>query len=148
MSLAWDIHGIPCISPCQTAEIGSWLNKHGSIAAVDKELDGNPERNHVFLQHRAALLEMKVKDPKGRVTARNNPIKELIGISEEKKVGIRAPKVKWMESKSFKKRYGTLKESENPNHRRKIGDKSRLCLARGSYMTHMNLPLPNRTHTQ
>ena len=76
---------------------------------MDKELDGNPERNHVFLQHRAALLEMKVKDPKGRVTARNNPIKELIGISEEKKVGLRAPKVKWMESKSFKKRYGTLK---------------------------------------
>ena len=109
VSLAWDIHGIPCISPCQTAEIVSGLNKHGSIAAVDKELDGNPERNHVFLQYRAALLEMKVKDPKGHVTARNNPIKELIGISEEKKVGLRAPKVNWMESKNFKKRYGTPK---------------------------------------
>ena len=103
------IHGTPAISPCQTAELGPWLNKHGNIAAVDKELDGNPERNHVFLQHRQALLDMKLKDPKSRVTVKNNPITEMVGISEEKRVGLKAPKVHWMELKSFEKRYGTPK---------------------------------------
>ena len=91
---------------------------------------------------------MKVKDPKNRVTAKNNPIKELIGISEEKKVGLISPKVKWMKSKSFKKRYGTPKPESLRTQIIDIGDKSRLCLARGSYMTHMNVPLPNHTHTQ
>ena len=76
---------------------------------MDKELDGNPERNHVFLQHRQALLDMKLKDPKSRVTVKNNPITEMVGISEEKRVGLKAPKVHWMELKSFEKRYGTPK---------------------------------------
>ena len=53
--------------PVQVAELGGWLVEFQNIAAVDKELDSKPEKNHTFLQQRSVLVERKKTNPKCRI---------------------------------------------------------------------------------
>ena len=93
-------------NPAQVAELGGWLHEFHTIAAVDKELDAKPEKNHQFLSQKHNLLERKKANPRCRVTAANNTLKESISVQEEKTTGLNAPKMQWMELSLYEQKYG------------------------------------------
>lgn len=98
------------------AEHGGWLREFGSISAVDKELDNKPEKNHQFLNQRASLVTRKQENPKCRITAANNNLKEKIFIEEERRTGLQGPRVQWLELKKYEKRYGKANPSSLRSH--------------------------------
>lgn len=65
---------------------------------------------------------MKAENPRSRVTAANNPVKETVTMHEDRRVGLKGPRVRWMERTKYEEKYGPAKESALRCHM--IGGKS------------------------
>lgn len=81
------------------------LRQYGSMNAVDKNLDADPGQNHQFLQAAEKLVRLKEANPKIRLSAAT-PLRETVLVSEEEKVGLKAPKRAFLELSQYEKRYG------------------------------------------
>ena len=94
-------------SLCQTADIGGWLLKYGSMTAVDKALDLDPCLNHTFVDQAEGLIVQKRENPGVRIT---KAAREAVEVVEQKTEGLKMPKRKFIALDVYERKHGPVND--------------------------------------
>ncbi|CAE7753076.1 unnamed protein product [Symbiodinium necroappetens] len=91
----------------QVAEVGGWLVKYGSAAALDSALDADPCLCHKYIEQGEVLIQQKKANPTMRLGKHNDlHQRESVDVTEEKRQGLRKPKRKFMQIEVYEKKFG------------------------------------------